>query len=143
MYSRILVPIDTSHKSDHWQRAPLTAAGKLAEKLSGVIHVMSVVPNYLLDGDYPDLYTEDVASATRRKLEEMVEKHCLSNANVDISVEEGGICPQILRVAREQAIDAIVMASHWPLIKDYILGSRAAHVALHAPCSVFVIRGMH
>ncbi len=36
--------------------------------------------------------------------------------------------------------DLIVMASHRPEMKDYLLGSNAGHIVLHAPCSVFVVR---
>jgi nucleotide-binding universal stress UspA family protein len=143
MYSKILVPIDTSYETDYWLKAPLREAWELAEKPDGTIHVMSVIPRNLLEGYYPDLYSEEVAAETKKKLDEIVEKHCPAGANVVTSLEEGGICPEILRVARELSVDVIVMASHGPLIKDYILGSNAAHVALHAPCSVFVVREPH
>ncbi len=34
----------------------------------------------------------------------------------------------------------VVMAAHDPRITDYLIGSNAAHVVLHAPCSVLVVR---
>ncbi len=33
-----------------------------------------------------------------------------------------------------------VLASHGPVLKDYVVGSNAGYIALHAPCSVFVVR---
>ena len=139
MYSRILVPIDTTYRTDYWLKTPLQAAVGLVSKPDGLIHVLSVIPRNLLEGFYPNLYTEEIALETKSKLNDIVEKYA-PNANVSVGVVEGGICSEILRVAREMSVDVIVMASHGPLIKDYILGSNAAHVALHAPCSVFVVR---
>ena len=42
-------------------------------------------------------------------------------------------------VARQQA-DLIIIASHKPGFQDYFLGSTAAKVVRHAPCSVLVVR---
>lgn len=143
MYSKILVPIDTSYQTDNWLKAPLKAAAELAKKPDGHIHVMSVIPRNVLEGYYPDLYTEDIAAEIKRKLEDIVEKYCPADVKVTISVEEGGIHHEILKVARELSAEVIVMASHEPVIKDYLLGSNAAHVVLHAPCSVLVVRETH
>ena len=52
----------------------------------------------------------------------------------------GSIGHEILNVAKEQACDLIVMASHRPEMLDYLIGPNAAHVALHAPISVLVLR---
>ena len=40
----------------------------------------------------------------------------------------------------EGGIDLIVMRSHRPKFSTYLLGSNAAHIVRHAPCSVFVVR---
>ena len=140
MYSRILVPIDTTYESDDWARAPLKTACEIARKLDGLIHVMSVIPRNLLEGYYPDLYTDRVAEEVETKLEALVKRNCPPDARVETSVEEGSICNNILGVAHELPADVIVVASHGPLIRDYLLGSNAGYIALHAPCSVLVIR---
>lgn len=140
MFSKVLVPIDTTYQSDDWTQAPLAVASELASKSDGLIHVMSVIPRNLLEGYYPDLYTERVAEDVMRKLQEIVKRYCPPDAHVETSVEEGSICNNILAVARKLPADIIVMASHGPMIKDYLLGSNAGHIALHAPCSVFVVR---
>ena len=43
---------------------------------------------------------------------------------------------------RSEAIkaDLIVMGSHRPELRDYLLGPNAARVVRHAPCSVVVVR---
>ena len=140
MYSRILVPIDTTHENDDWGRASLTTACEIARKLDGLIHVMSVIPRNLLEGEYPDLYTDSVAEGVGKRLEALVKRDCPSDTRVETSVEEGSICNNILGVARELPADVIVVAGRGPLMRDHLLYSKAGYIALHAPCSVLVVR---
>jgi nucleotide-binding universal stress UspA family protein len=55
-------------------------------------------------------------------------------------VGAGNVHREILRVAGEIRADLIVMASHRPALKDYLLGAHAARVVRHAKCSVHVVR---
>ena len=52
----------------------------------------------------------------------------------------GSISAEIRYTAEELGCDLIVMGSHDPHFTDYLIGSNAAHVALHTPCSVLVVR---
>jgi nucleotide-binding universal stress UspA family protein len=52
----------------------------------------------------------------------------------------GTIYEEILTFAGKHGIDMIVMASHRPELKDYLLGPNAARVVRHAECSVLVVR---
>lgn len=140
MYSKILVPIDTSYETDCWLKSPLHLACQMAEDSGGLVHIVSVIPRNILDSYYPDVYMEDVITETRKKLDTIVKKHIPFDTRAEVSVEEGSIGATILKAAHELEADLIVMASHGPLIKGYVLGSNAAHVTLHAPCSVFIVR---
>jgi nucleotide-binding universal stress UspA family protein len=42
--------------------------------------------------------------------------------------------------AKEIGADCIVVGSHKPGLSDYFLGSTAARIVRHAPCSVHVVR---
>lgn len=42
--------------------------------------------------------------------------------------------------ARKEGADCIIMGSHKPGLSDYFLGSTAARIVRHAPCSVIVLR---
>lgn len=143
MYPKILVPIDTSYNDDYWLKSPLERACGLLEKPGGTLYAMTVVPENLLRGYYPDLYSEDIASSAKDKLDAIVKRNCPSDVTVKTRVANGGICTEILRVASEISVDLIIMASHGPLTRDYLLGSNAGHITLHAPCSVFVVRENH
>jgi nucleotide-binding universal stress UspA family protein len=46
----------------------------------------------------------------------------------------------IRKKAEALGCDLIVMNSHHPELKDYVLGSNASQVVHHAKCSVFVVR---
>jgi nucleotide-binding universal stress UspA family protein len=52
----------------------------------------------------------------------------------------GSVSAEIRYGAEELGIDLIIMGSHDPHFTDYLIGSNAAHVALHTPCSVLVVR---
>lgn len=143
MYSKILVPIDTSRHNDYWLKAPLETAVEIAKTTSGAsIHLMSAIPYHFFEGYYPNIYRHEIAEETKEELKAIAERYCPRDTKVEVCVEEGGtISSDILKAAHERSIDLIVMASHKPMAKDYLFGSHAGHIALHAPCSVFVVRG--
>ena len=62
------------------------------------------------------------------------------NVEVDIVVRYGSPSPVILDEAEERDIDLIIIASHHPGIKDYLMGSTASRVVRHADCSVLINR---
>jgi nucleotide-binding universal stress UspA family protein len=55
-------------------------------------------------------------------------------------VTEGKIYREILNAARTIGADLIVMGSHHPELRDYLLGPNADKVVRHADCSVMVVR---
>lgn len=59
---------------------------------------------------------------------------------VRIELVSGRAGVAISEFARLQNVDCIIIASHRPELKDYLLGSTASRVVRHSPCSVLVIR---
>lgn len=60
-----------------------------------------------------------------------------------IVVEHGeSIYDVILETAQEADVDLIVVGSHRPKMKDYLLGTNAGRVVRHANCSVLVARDL-
>ncbi|MGR5131716.1 universal stress protein [Vibrio alfacsensis] len=55
-------------------------------------------------------------------------------------IRNGVVFDEIVAQAKKTNVDAIVMASAKPKLRSYFLGSNAAKVVRHAPCSVFVVR---
>ena len=46
----------------------------------------------------------------------------------------------IQQTVKQHEIDFVVMASHHPRLADHLFGSHASQTALHANCSVLVVR---
>ena len=138
MYRRILVPVDIDEPSS-WAKSLPTAVA-LAERFEASLALVTVVPNQtlVLQAEWsPIAYREmlEVASARLASLAGSV-------AGVEIAhhVETGSIYGGILAAAERIAADLIVLASHRPAMKDYLIGANAARVVRHARCSVFVVR---
>jgi len=131
MYKHILVPVDLGDTP---------AAGKavgvarhIARRDGSRISIISIVPAWpdkLLQQprDYqPDL--DAYVDAIRE------------GYDIEGEVKVGGsISGRIIEAVEDKLIDLVVMASHDPRVTDYLIGSNAAHVVLHAPCSVLVVR---
>ncbi|MGC9417648.1 MAG: universal stress protein [Rhodovulum sp.] len=59
---------------------------------------------------------------------------------VRLVVRKGAVHRQLVKMAREEDVDLIVMEAANPRIQDYLLGTTATHVAGHAHCTVMVVR---
>ncbi len=140
MYKNILVPIDPAHGevSDRI----LTIAKKLADD-DGVITALSVIeplPSYI-SGYIREQTLDDRIKENRDAA--MAELHAaMDRAGVSgkAILDEGTPSPEILRIAREIKADCIVLGSHRPDFRDYLIGSTAARVVRHAQCTVIVER---
>ena len=131
MFQHILVPVDLGDV-DAAEKAMAKAIG-LARRDGAKLCVMSVVPGW-----------PDEAGAARPDWQSELDRYVAAleaGLPIDAVVREGGsISGRILEAIEEREIDLVVMASHNPRITDYLIGSNAAHVVLHAPCSVLVVR---
>ncbi|MBN35331.1 MAG: hypothetical protein CMM46_11275 [Rhodospirillaceae bacterium] len=68
------------------------------------------------------------------------EEHVPADRLGSCFVGHGSIHGEILRMSEQIKADLIVMASHKPAVRDYLLGPNAAHVMRHASVSVLIIR---
>ncbi|MEJ8573917.1 universal stress protein [Microbaculum marinum] len=141
MFSTILVPIDLAEpESSH--RA-LDAAFHMAHEYNSDVHVMTVVPDFgmsIVGGYFPEGFEQKALDGTRQRLDEYLEGAVPDNVDVKGHVAHGSIYEEILRVAKEVGADVIVMASHRPAMRDYLIGPNAARVVRHATQSVLVVR---
>lgn len=138
MYDHVLVPVDLSHE------AVATRILEVARFLAGengritVLNVQEAVPGYV--ANYIPQGTIDKARAeARAHLEALAGS---AGATARIAQRNGHPAIEILREAEESGCDAIVIGSHRPDYSDYLLGSTAARVVRHAPCTVVVERSV-
>ena len=140
MFKTILVPIDLADDSS-WRKALPAAIGQVRDPGTR-LYVMTVVDlnMNILAVRLPENFNREYREKTEHRLQEVVKQHVPSDIPVQHIVRDGRIYQEIIAVAREIKADLIVMASHNPSLKDYLLGPNSARVVRHADCSVLVVR---
>ena len=141
MYKNILAAIDLNDETS-WRR-PLVAAVDLARRFEAQLHVLTVlreIEAILLAKSAPLGY-DPIASYLENRIAALIRQVNAYDLQPKVVVTHGAsIYAEILRVAEEARADLIVVGSHRPAMKDYLLGTNASRVVRHARCSVLVAR---
>ena len=140
MYKNILLAIDLNDETSC--RKPLLSAVELARTFGARLHVLTVVREVeaILEARAAIAY-EVIVSDLENRIDALIRRADASDLKPNILVTHGAsIYAEILRVAEEAEADLVVVGSHRPAIKDYLLGTNAARVVRHARCSVLVAR---
>jgi universal stress protein F len=135
MYNTILVAVDLEHGE---VGARLLQVAKRLASEGGTITILNVVqpmPSYI-GVQVPS----DVVDRHRRDTEARLRELAASAPGVTIVTALGAPGSAIVDEARRLGADAIVVGSHRPGPADFLLGSTAARVVRHAPCTVVVER---
>lgn len=140
MYRNILLPVDLDQPSS-WEKALPTAIA-LCRSFDASLALATVVPdwNLVLEAQWSPIAYSEFLDVARARLETLAGS-ITDFPNVGHHVESGSVYGGILAIAEREAIDLIVLSSHRPEMKDYLLGANASRVVRHAQCSVFVVRG--
>lgn len=147
MSKPILLSIDLNQESS-WKHAAPVAINLARANSAGTggnvdIHVLSVIPDYgmsVVGSFFPTDYEKDSVGEMEKLLAKFVADNFPDDLKVKSHVHHGTIYKEILSVADEIDCGLIVMASHRPETKDYLLGPNAARVVRHARQSVYVVR---
>ncbi len=142
MFKEILLPVDLGNVET--QHKAVEAAVYLAKASKAQLHVMTVVPDFglsIVGSFFPEGYEKHVLDEASKRLHEFVRAEIPKGLKVQHIVGHGTIYQEILRAGEELGCDVIVMASHRPELKDYLLGPNAGQVARYAACSVMIVRG--
>ena len=141
MYKDILVPIDLNHKSSWKSSIPL--AVEFCRAFGARLHIMTVVPDFgmaIVGNYFPKGFEAKHRKEIDRKLHELVRKQVPKDVAVQHIVAEGTAYKEILAMSEQVSADLILMASHRPELKDYLLGPNAEKVVRHSKRSVLVAR---
>lgn len=136
MFTNILVAVDPSH--DGSEVRALATARKLAHDTYAEITALTVlepVPAHLTESMAHEAKIE-AADKAATALRQQIGK----GSEIRVIVRHGRAAHEIIQYARQNGVDCIIVASHRPGFSDYFLGSTAARVVRHAPCSVIVLR---
>jgi len=131
MFKSILIPVDLN-SPDASDKA-MTVAREMADADGAKLTVVSVqVIAISASGNPPPDF--------RPEMDAFLAKH-QGEGEINGLLKIGtSISAEIRYAAKEISADLIVMNSHNPHYTDYLIGSNAAHVVLHTPCSVLVVR---
>jgi len=144
---KILVAIDGSPQSDKAAEEAVRLVALPGSKLRGHLYAVLVLPS-IKPPSFTDFFpskppTEEPGWQEKRdRLFLVVEK---SAAEADIALESlvlyGDPAEELMHFAKEKGCDAIVIGSSGKgVVKRTVLGSVSTKVALHAPCSVYIVR---
>jgi nucleotide-binding universal stress UspA family protein len=140
MFNRILVPVDVEQPSS-WERA-LPVGLQLAKDYDAELHVVTVVPAFgmsVVGSYFPADFEKKAITSAKRRLEDIINA-AVPGEDIKMHVAHGTIYEELLAAAETLGVDLIVMSSHRPELKDYLIGPNAARVVRHATQSVFVVR---
>jgi nucleotide-binding universal stress UspA family protein len=140
MFRKILVPIDTAEPAvaepGVYFAAQLAALTNAAVRM---VHVLPAIPLNLQEFLPPHVST-DRENAARATLLEMAKKANVPAGCFSHSVRTGAASDEVLAEARFWGADLIIIGSHNPSTRTFLLGSNAERIVRHANCSVMVVR---
>ena len=134
MYKKIIAALGLSH--GHGAHA--LEAARLLKSEGGeifAVHVLEPVPGFATYYLPPD-HEQEVRKSALAAIAERVG----DRTDVKAVVLSGSPGITITEYAEQIGADCIIVGSHKPELQDYLLGSTAARIVRHAPCSVHVLR---
>jgi len=135
MYNHILVPVVFG--SERNTGKALSVAKLMAGRDGKItlLHVIEQIPGYAISYVPPE-FSDETLKSVKTELAAMAAPLRHGNSVV-ISGHSGRT---IVEWAKSHEPDCIIVASHVPVVSDYLLGSTASHIVRHAECSVHVVR---
>ena len=140
-YKHILLAVDFYEHCEAVANRAKDLANKFQAKLS-IIHVVDSMPvtdaSYGADIPFNMDLTAELMAGAKKRLDKLAEK--LNVAKDRLWLELGSPKTEIIRVAKENNVDLIVIGSHGRHGLALILGSTANGVLHHATCDVLAVR---
>lgn len=141
MFKSILVPVDLAEMDV--VKPALDKAIALSSMTGASLHlvyVRSILPVTFMEY-VPPSFDEEQQAECETKMADVVNSLAVADkSKVTTAVRMGAVYNEVLAEAEKQACDLIVVGSHHPSMSTYLLGSNAATIVRHAPCSVLVVR---
>ena len=139
MYSSILVPIDLEEPSS-WAKAVPTALA-LARCFDARATLATVLEDRIArrEAQWSGIAYRELLGRAEARLASLADE-LRGEASLETRIGTGGICGGILDLAAATGADLVVLASHRPEMRDWLIGANAARVVRHAGCSVLVVR---
>ncbi|WP_282045190.1 universal stress protein [Roseibium album] len=140
MFKKILVPVDPAEPG--FAEDALSKAAQLARDYGAKIHLLGVCPEVqsFVASQLPEGWQKREIDETTVILDKIGADLDVPTGAVDCRVRMGSVYHEVIEEAEQSGCDAVLMTSHKPGLSTYFIGSNAAHIVRHAPCSVVVLR---
>jgi nucleotide-binding universal stress UspA family protein len=138
-FSNLLVAVDGSDASNH----ALETALELARLTGASITALAVegpLPAYAATVGEVEEVKREKDAFFGRLAQEVRTRAAAAAIEITVEVRPGHAAELIPRVARENAVDLIVLGHRGHFLRDHLLGSTAARVAEHAECPVMIVK---
>ncbi|SHJ24737.1 universal stress protein [Wenxinia saemankumensis] len=135
MYKKILIALAPDQMD---AAAELKAAARaLADEGASILalSVIEIVPSYI-EFQVPSSIYEMPREDVERRLEEALS----DSPDILRRVEVGNPAATIRHVQETEGCDVVVLRSHSPALKDWVLGTTAGRVVRDVNCSIHVLR---
>ena len=143
MFKSVLLTVDLNQEAS-WKKA-LPQAIELVKASGGVLHILSVVPDYgsaLVEGFFPPDHVEQVLTKAEGMMEILVADNVPAGIEVKQHLAYGNIHDKVQETLESGDYDLVVMASHAPdRVREFLVGSNADRIVRRSPVSVLVVRG--
>jgi nucleotide-binding universal stress UspA family protein len=141
MYKNILFPVDLEHTAE--AEKALKIAIDEARRSKAKMTVMTAAPGFgmpIVASFFDDQAVAKALKEVARHLKQYVDDNIPDDIDTKPIVVEGNPAELILKQAKSDDIDLIVIGSHNSEIENLLLGSCAAKVVRHARCTVTVVK---
>jgi len=141
MFKKILVPVDPAETG--FADEALARASQMARDYGTKIHLLAVCPEVqsFVASQLPEGWQETEFRETAIILDRIADGLDVPEGAADVAVRMGSVYHEVIEEAERADCDLVLMTSHKPGLSTYFVGSNAAHIVRHAPCSVLVLRG--
>lgn len=132
------VDLGDPHSAERVIRAALEVISQ-----EDTLHIISIVPDYgmsVVGTFFPPDHEKKAIARARDALHAFTGKHVPKAVRIQHIIAHGNIYEEILEASKTVSADLIVIGSHRPELKDYLLGPNAARVVRHSHRSVLVVR---
>lgn len=139
-FGKILFPTDFSESAENAARYAIS----LAKRYGGKLYIVHVVEPFTYTTDFGLDYSvqyKEMEATARRLLDEFVTSIKRNNLNAEGVLLFGEPFVEIIKYAKREQVDLIIMGTHGRTgLEHMLLGSVAEKVVRKSPCPVLTIK---
>ena len=143
MFKKILVPVNL--EQTHLSKKALDAAISICQTDGAQLQMITVVPGFgmpMVASYFPKDATKEAIREVKKQLKTYLQSVIPDGLKAEAVVAEGNPSERIVKHARKNDIDLIIMPCRIKKLEKWLLGSCSSRVVEHANCSVMVIKGV-